>query len=128
MTGEKLNDYMRKNIFEALGIKNMSMIPTQEMKSKMAYMNHRENDGTLRPRDHLARLPVAVSSKEEAERTFNSGGGGMFAQPREYCSKHGTCTPGQTFHETGDDTRLDGGRDVSNARLYTFALMPLQKS
>lgn len=106
MTGEKLNDYMRKNIFEPLGIKNMSMIPTQEMKSKMAFMNHRETDGTLRPRDHLARLQVAVSSEEEAERTFNSGGGGMFAQPREYCSKHGTLTPPQAFHDAGD------GRDL----------------
>ncbi|KAK7726592.1 hypothetical protein SLS63_007561 [Diaporthe eres] len=85
VAGQKLNDYMKKNIFEPLGIKNMSMIPTPEMKSKLAYMNHRENDGTLRPRDHLARLPAAVSSKEEAERCFNSGGGGMFAQPREYC-------------------------------------------
>ncbi|KAG6359671.1 hypothetical protein INS49_013194 [Diaporthe citri] len=85
VTGQKLNDYMKKSIFEPLGIKNMSMIPTPEMKSKMAYMNHRESDGTLRPRDHLARLPAAVSSKEEAERCFNSGGGGMFAQPREYC-------------------------------------------
>ncbi|POS68721.1 beta-lactamase family protein [Diaporthe helianthi] len=84
-TGEKLNDYMRKNIFEPLGIENMSMIPTQEMKSNMAFMNYREIDGTLRPRDHLARLPLVVSTKEEAERTFNSGGGGMFGQPREYC-------------------------------------------
>lgn len=92
VTGEKLGEYMKKNIFEPLGIKNMAMIPTPEMKSKLAYMNHRENDGTLRPRDHLARLPAAVSSKEEAERCFNSGGGGMFAQPREYCSKHGLLT------------------------------------
>lgn len=92
VTGMKLGEYMKQNIFEPLGIKNMAMIPTEDMKSKMAFMNHRENDGTLRPRDHLARLPAAVSSKEEAERCFNSGGGGMFAQPREYCSKSGLFT------------------------------------
>lgn len=87
MTGQKLNDYIKKNIFEPLGIKNSSMIPTQEIKSKLAYMNHRESDGTLRPRDHPLRLPLVVSSEEEAARCFNSAGAGMFAQPQEYCSK-----------------------------------------
>ena len=85
MTGQKLNDYMRDNILQPLGIKDMSMIPTEEMKSKLAYMNHREYDGTMRPRDHLMRAPLVLSSNEEAG-YFNSGGAGMFANPQEYCS------------------------------------------
>ena len=66
----------------------MSMIPTEEMRSKLAYMNHRDHDGTLRPRDHLLRAPLVVNLGNEAEvkRLFNSGGAGMFAKPQEYCS------------------------------------------
>lgn len=82
-----LNDYMRKNIFEPLAIKDMSMIPTAEMKARLAYMHHRSPDGALHPRDHLMRIPLVVSGDEETARCFHSGGGGLFARPQEYCSK-----------------------------------------
>ncbi|KUI62681.1 Acyltransferase LovD [Cytospora mali] len=85
VTGKKLNDYMRVNILQPLGIRNMSMFPTEEMKLKLAYMNHREHDGTLRPRDHLLQRPLLVKDEEEIARVFNSGGAGMYAQPQEYC-------------------------------------------
>jgi hypothetical protein len=78
---------MRENILQPLGIKEMSMVPSKEMKSKLAYMNHRDHNGDLRPRDHLLRGALISSSKEEAERLFNSGGAGMFGKPRDYCSK-----------------------------------------
>lgn len=66
----------------------MSMIPTREMRQKLAYMNHRNSDGSLRPRDHLMRTPTVVDLENEAEvaRIFNSGGAGMFAKPQDYCS------------------------------------------
>lgn len=82
-----LNDYMKKNIFEPLDITDMSMIPTAEMKAKLAYMHHRSPDGALHPRDHLMRTPLIVRGTEETARCFNSGGGGLFARPQEYCSK-----------------------------------------
>lgn len=79
---------MKKNIFEPLGIKDASMIPSQDMKDKLAYMNHRRgHDGSLHPRDHLLRTPLVVTEKEEISRCFNSGGAGLFARPQEYCSK-----------------------------------------
>ncbi len=67
----------------------MSMIPTPEMKAKLAYMHVREKDGTLRSRDHLLRTPLVIdpNNKEEVASLFNSGGAGMFANPHEYCSK-----------------------------------------
>lgn len=67
----------------------MSMFPNAELRSKLAYMHAREKDGTLRPRDHLYRLPLVIdpNNKEEVARVFNSGGAGMFAKPQEYCSK-----------------------------------------
>lgn len=63
------------------------MVPTEEMKSRLAYMNHRDHNGNLHPRDHLLRGALVLRSKEEAEGFFNSGGAGMFGKPRDYCSK-----------------------------------------
>jgi hypothetical protein len=52
-------------------------------------MNSRSPNGTLRARDHLLRAPLVVDTdnKSEVARVFNSGGAGMFAKPREYCSE-----------------------------------------
>ncbi|OJJ05771.1 hypothetical protein ASPVEDRAFT_199204 [Aspergillus versicolor CBS 583.65] len=97
-TGLKLNEYLQKNIFQPLGIKDMSMIPNEDMRQRMAYMNHRDGDGKLRHRDHLLRAPLVVDlNKAEVDRVFNSGGAGMYAKPQDYCKilsvllNDGTC-------------------------------------
>ncbi|OBT87865.1 hypothetical protein VE02_02613 [Pseudogymnoascus sp. 03VT05] len=99
VTGLTLNAYLQKNVLQPLGIKNMSMIPRQEMREKLAHMHHRDKDGVLSPRDHLQRLPLVVDLNDESEvsRVFNSGGAGMFAKPQEYAQilsvllNNGTC-------------------------------------
>lgn len=65
------------------------MIPSHDMRRRLAYMNSRSPDGTLRTRDHLLRAPLLVDpdNKAEVARVFNSGGAGMFAKPQEYCSE-----------------------------------------
>lgn len=80
---------MQKHILQPLGIKDMTMFPTKDMRNRLAYMHSRNPDGTLRPRDHLHRLPLVIDpdNESEARRVFNSGGAGMFAKPQEYCSK-----------------------------------------
>ncbi|KAJ5476247.1 hypothetical protein N7475_001976 [Penicillium sp. IBT 31633x] len=98
-TGLTLNDYLQKNVFLPLGIKDMSMIPSHDMRRKLAYMNHRNSDGSLRSRDHLLRVPLVVDpdNEDEVARVFNSGGAGIFAKPQEYCKvlavllNDGTC-------------------------------------
>lgn len=72
-----------------MGITEMSMIPTKSMRSRVAYMHHREHDGSLRHRDHLLRVPLVVDLENRAQidQIFNSGGAGMFARPQEYCSE-----------------------------------------
>ncbi|KAJ5518111.1 Beta-lactamase-like protein [Penicillium expansum] len=98
-TGLTLNDYLQKNVFLPLGIKDMSMIPNHDMRQRLAYMNCRNPDGTLRSRDHLLRAPLVVDLEDDAEvaRVFNSGGAGIFAKPQEYCKvlavllNDGTC-------------------------------------
>lgn len=88
-TGLRLNDYLQKHICQPLGLNNMSMIPTQEMIAKLAYMHSKDQDGILRPRNHPLRMPLVVSHDNEAQlaAVFHSGGAGMFAKPQEYCSK-----------------------------------------
>ncbi|KAF4342858.1 beta-lactamase [Fusarium beomiforme] len=66
----------------------MSMFPSSEMRAKLAYMHQRGPDGTLRPCKHLMRRPLVVDPDDKVElNIFNSGGVGMSAKPRDYCSK-----------------------------------------
>lgn len=82
-----LNDYFQRNIFQPLGLKNISMFPSEDMKKKLAYMNARLPDGKLLPRDHLNHRPLMVESKEDIATCVNSGGAGCFAKLQEYCRK-----------------------------------------
>ncbi|KAJ5805720.1 beta-lactamase/transpeptidase-like protein [Penicillium pulvis] len=98
-TGLTLNEYLQKHVLLPLGIREMSMLPNHEMRRRLAYMNSRSPDGSLRARDHPLRAPLVVDLDNEAEvtRVFNSGGAGMFAKPQEYCKvlavllNDGTC-------------------------------------
>ncbi|KAK9454025.1 beta-lactamase family protein [Dipodascopsis uninucleata] len=78
-----LNDYLQENVFKPLGIKNISMFPNEEMKSKLAHMNYRNSNGEMEPNDHLLRRPLIIESSE-VKSCFNSGGAGCFAKPQEY--------------------------------------------
>lgn len=83
VTGLSLNDYCHKNIFEPLGLKNISLLPNSEMKQKLATMHQRSADGSLIVRDHLLRKALVVEASE-AKSMFNSGGAGAFAKPSDY--------------------------------------------
>lgn len=87
VTGLSLNDYFLKHIFEPMGIKNINMFPTAEMKNDLAYMHERDLEGKLRLRvdGHLNRRPLIVTKPEDIKSTFNAGGAGCFARPAEYC-------------------------------------------
>ncbi|OTA70345.1 beta-lactamase/transpeptidase-like protein [Hypoxylon sp. EC38] len=83
-TGLSLNDYFKKNIFQPLGLENITILPTQSMKDSLVITHQREHDGKLRPRDAPYRHPLVVSTPEEIARTFHSGGAGLFAKPQDY--------------------------------------------
>jgi CubicO group peptidase (beta-lactamase class C family) len=85
VTGQSLNEYFHRNIFEPLGLNNISMFPSALIKEKLAYMNQRDAQGQLSGRDHLLRRPLVVQTAEDIKTCFNSGGGGCFAKPQEYC-------------------------------------------
>lgn len=88
-SGLRLNDYLLKNVLRPLGLQNMNMIPTPEMRARMAYMHQRDSSGTIRARDHLHRAPILVdaSDEEAVGKIFHSGGAGMYSKPQEYTSK-----------------------------------------
>ncbi|KAK8110145.1 beta-lactamase/transpeptidase-like protein [Apiospora kogelbergensis] len=98
-TGLRLGDYLQKFVFAPLGIKDMSMIPSREMRSRVADMHARGTDGILKTRDHLLMQPLTIDPDDEAQRRqiFHAGGSGMFAKPQEYCKilamllNDGTC-------------------------------------
>ncbi|KAJ5752537.1 hypothetical protein N7520_009454 [Penicillium odoratum] len=85
VTKKSLNDYFHQYIFEPLGLSHISMIPTSEMKDRLAYMHHRDLKGRIWPRDHLLRRALTAESKSELESYFNSGGAGCFSTPEDYC-------------------------------------------
>ncbi|KAG9500521.1 hypothetical protein J7337_009002 [Fusarium musae] len=100
-SGLRLNDFLQKNVFAPLGIKNMSMLPGKEMRAKLAHMHQRDADGTLRTRDHLQRLPLVTDNASEIASIFHSGGAGMFAQPQEYGKVLTVLLNGGTCPKTG---------------------------
>jgi len=82
-TGMSLNDYCLKNIYEPLGLKNITMFPNEDMKKRLASMHQRNQDGSLVERDHLLLKPLKASSNEIGG-ILNSGGAGAFATPSDY--------------------------------------------
>ena len=85
-TGQSLNDYMTENIFKPLGLQSISMFLNEDMKKRLAYMNHRKPDGSLVGRDHLLRKPL-VAEAAEIPGVLNSAGAGAFAKPSDYARK-----------------------------------------
>ncbi|KAJ9643948.1 hypothetical protein H2201_008086 [Coniosporium apollinis] len=100
-SGMKLNAYFQKNIFEPLGLKNISMFPNAEMKSQLATMHQRWGGGKLEERDHIFRRPLMAETEEEQDRIFNAGGAGCFAKPAEYCQILATLLNNGTHPKSG---------------------------
>ena len=82
-SGMSLNDYFQKHIFQPLGIENINMFPSQQMKDRLVFLHQKEN-GKIRTRDHLLRRPL-ICTQHEISQVYNSAGAGCFARPLEYC-------------------------------------------
>lgn len=85
-TGRCLNDLMQEYVFKPLNIKNISMFPNADMKSRLVYM-HSCHPETGKPtvRDHINHRALVVEPGSADEKaTLNSAGAGCFAQPSEY--------------------------------------------
>jgi CubicO group peptidase (beta-lactamase class C family) len=80
-----LHEYMTKNIFEPLGLKNIGFFLNDEMRKNIMGMTQRYPDGHVEERDHLYRAALLAETEEQRKTIFNSGGAGCFAKPSEYC-------------------------------------------
>ena len=100
VSGMSLDEYFQKHIFEPLGLKEMTLFPTDTMKSRLAYMHSKDN-GKIRGRDHILHRSL-IAEGDEIKDVFNSAGAGCFGKPVEYCGK--TSTPMQRTNPT--DTTL----------------------
>lgn len=84
VSGQSLESYFSKNIFEPLGLSNIRFFPSITMRQHLARMHERSSDGTLRERDHIFRRPLLATTQEERDAILNSGGCGCFGRPSEF--------------------------------------------
>jgi CubicO group peptidase (beta-lactamase class C family) len=85
---QRIGDYMQAHIFEPLGLADISLFPTDSMKSRLAKISTCSYDTeSLSETAHFMQAVLQMSSKEWAETSFQNGGGGCFARPQDYCGK-----------------------------------------
>lgn len=83
VTGLKLNTYMHQRIFDPLGIRELSMFPSPDTKSRVVGIWQRNEEGRLSRRQYPLQRPLDELSDED---TFHSGGAGLFGSVREFTS------------------------------------------
>lgn len=82
VTNISLEEYFHKFIFEPLEVTDITFFPTDEMKSRLAYMHRRKGDGSLIVSDHLLRS--SLTSRDKLG--FCLGGCGCFGTLKDYSS------------------------------------------
>ncbi len=73
-SGMKLGDYMKANIFDPLGMTSTSFAISPEMRSRLASVHQRDDDGSL------AVFPFELPAEPE----FQMGGGGLYSTVSDY--------------------------------------------
>jgi len=74
VTGETLDAYMQRRIFDPLGMADTSFFPSEAQKARTASMQARTPDGGLAP------IPFAMPPAHY----FSMGGGGLYSTPGDY--------------------------------------------
>lgn len=75
VSGQKLGDYLRDNLFSPLGMDSTAFKITPEMRSRLATVHQRSlTDGTL--------APIAFEMTQDPE--FEMGGGGLYSTTGDY--------------------------------------------
>ncbi|KAL7896908.1 beta-lactamase/transpeptidase-like protein [Trichoderma sp. SZMC 28014] len=80
VTGLKLGDYMQRYIFQPLGIRDLTMIPSLEMKMRFVGMWQRDKEGNLSSHTPLLSRPLGADASD----SFHSGGAGLFGSVLEF--------------------------------------------
>jgi CubicO group peptidase (beta-lactamase class C family) len=88
-SGLVLEEYFQQYLFAPLGIKDISLFPSADMKRRLSCMHQRAPDGkvSLREEGHIMRQSLRVESPEDKKAVFNNGGAGCFASLGDFCSR-----------------------------------------
>ncbi|EXJ66151.1 uncharacterized protein A1O5_10767 [Cladophialophora psammophila CBS 110553] len=85
-SGQRMEDYLRNNIFEPLGLGNATLFPNEVMQKKLTKMNHRSPaDGSLKEGRHFMQSILDIANEDDKSSAFQNAAGGIFARPVEYC-------------------------------------------
>jgi methyl acetate hydrolase len=77
VSGQSLRDYLRKNLFDPLGMDHTDFIQTAEQKARRATVHQKHPDGTI----------VSIPDHEVAQDPeFFMGGGGLCGLPADYAA------------------------------------------
>ena len=74
VSGQRLNEYMQKNILDPLGMKDTGFDQTPEQQARLATVHARQADGSLKP------IPFRWPQKP----AFYAGGAGLHGTPVDY--------------------------------------------
>lgn len=74
VSGRRLGSYLRENVFEPLGMRDTAFRVTSAMRSRLAKVHQRGDDGALSPLD--------LEMPQEPE--FESGGAGLYSTAGDY--------------------------------------------
>ena len=74
VSGLLLDEYMRRNIFEPLGMSDTTFVPTAEQRERRSRMHLRTADGSL----------AVIDFDMPSDPEFFMGGGGLFSTGRDY--------------------------------------------
>lgn len=85
-SGLKLNDLVQRKIFLPLQIRDLTMVPSAQMKDRLVHLWQRSADGRLSRRVIPLSRPLSTDPAEVAD-VFHSGGAGLFGSIQEYSSQ-----------------------------------------
>lgn len=86
-TGVNLNDYMQRHIFEPSNAKDMTMIPSNDMKGRLQGLWQRDEHGRVNNREYPLSRPLKEAQLHDDDDMIFSGGGGLFGSVRDFGSK-----------------------------------------
>jgi len=86
VSGNKLSDYFRKNIFEPLGMKNTFFYLPKEKQAKLVPIYSQREDGTLEMAVNTGGISSAMDYPLQADRNHYAGGGGLSSTAMDYAT------------------------------------------
>lgn len=126
VSGMKFGDYLQKNIFEPLGMKNIKFTYEESEKDKFASQFNHNEDGTF--------TDLPVNNGYKLGPLYESGGAGLIASVEEYVKLPDALANGgvgktgnrilkpESIEKFKMDTMFTDSRDTMNEKGYSYGL------